>query len=71
MTRALARYVAEGYRGLISYVEWHNVDSLKSCYRMGYNDFGNIYLARLFGQYLVRMGDGCRRHGFWIEQTAT
>jgi len=70
MTRALAWYLARGYRGLVSYVEWHNVDSLKSCYRMGYNDFGNIYLARLFGRYLVRIGAGCQRYGFWLEQTA-
>lgn len=69
MTRALAWYLAQGYRGLVAYVEWHNADSLKSCYRMGYNNFGNIYLARLFGRYVVRIGAGCRQYGFWLERT--
>ena len=71
MTRALAWYLTQGYRGLVAYVDWHNADSLKSCYRMGYRAFGNIYLTRLFGQYLVRIGSGCRQYGFWLERTAT
>jgi hypothetical protein len=71
MTRALTWYLARGYRGLVAYVEWHNADSLKSCYRMGYRDFGNIYVTRIFGRYFVRMDAGCRQYGFRLERTAT
>jgi hypothetical protein len=31
-----------------SYVEWNNFGSLRSCYRMGYTDFGNIVAARIW-----------------------
>ena len=50
MTRALDAYLARGFAGVVSYVEWSNFDSLKSCYRMGYRSFGNIYVTRLFGR---------------------
>src|SRR5205085_675505 len=46
MTRALDAYLREGFRGFVSYVEWNNFASLKSCYRMGYRHFGNVYLFR-------------------------
>jgi hypothetical protein len=64
MTRALEAYLAEGYRGIVSYVEWNNFASLKSCYRMGYRDFGNVYVARLFNQYLLHSDAGCQSYGF-------
>ena len=67
MTRALEAYLARGYKGILSYVEWNNFSSLKSCYRMGYADFGNIYLARLFGRYLTHADRGCARYGFRLE----
>jgi hypothetical protein len=67
MTRALDAYLARGYKGIVSYVEWNNFGSLKSCYRMGYQDFGNIYAARLFNRYVLRSGEGCQRYGFGLE----
>jgi hypothetical protein len=67
MTRALEAYLARGYKGIVSYVDWNNFGSLKSCYRMGYTDFGNIYAARLFNHYLVHSGPGCQPYGFRLE----
>ena len=59
MTRALARYLSGGYNGLVSYVEAHNFDSLKSCFRMGYRVFGSIYVVRIFGRYHAFSSPGC------------
>jgi hypothetical protein len=47
MSMALATLRACGYRGIVSTVETWNQASLKSCYRMGYRDFGKIYEVRL------------------------
>ena len=66
MTRALQAYLARGYRGLVSYVEWNNFDSLRSCYRMGYDNFGDVYVTRLLGRYLVWTDAGCRTTGFTL-----
>ncbi len=71
MTRALEAYLAKGHKGIVSYVEWNNFSSLKSCYRMGYADIGNIYLTRLFGYYLSHPDRGCRNHGFRLEYTGS
>src|SRR5579872_4129421 len=67
MTRALEAYLARGYKGIVSFVEWNNFGSLKSCYRMGYTDFGNIYAAKLFNHYLLHSGAGCEPYGFRLE----
>lgn len=69
MTRALEAYLARGYEGLVSYVEWANFDSLKSCYRMGCEDFGNLYMLRIFGRYWLRADAGCKRYGFKLVAT--
>jgi hypothetical protein len=80
MTMALSAYRARGSNGIVSVVETWNEASLKSCYRMGYLDFGMIYeirLGRLFGvrkpksrllrRHLVFGTPGCRAFGFWLE----
>ena len=67
MTRALEAYLAEGYKGIVSYVEWNNFSSLTSCYRMGYADFGNLYVAQVFGRRFTYAGRGCDRYGFRLE----
>src|SRR5438046_5921952 len=41
-TQALARYRARGYKGLVSYVDAGNLESLKSCFRMGCRPFGAV-----------------------------
>jgi hypothetical protein len=68
MTRALESYLARGFLGLVSFVEWQNSDSLKSCYRMGYRDFGDIYVVRIFGRYFFRSDAGCRPFGFSLRR---
>jgi hypothetical protein len=67
MTRALEAYLARGFKGIVSYVEWNNFASLKSCYRMGYMHFGNIYATRLFNHYFLHSDAGCQRYGFRVE----
>jgi len=67
MTRALQHYLSKDYGGIVSYVESTNFDSLKSCFRMGYQVFGSIYLVRIFGRYFAFSSPGCRRFDFRIE----
>jgi hypothetical protein len=67
MTRALQAYQERAYKGLISYVESNNYSSLKSVYRMGYVDFGRIYVARIFGRYYLWATPGCRAFGFELR----
>ncbi len=68
MTRALEHYLARGFRGIVSYVESSNFDSLKSCYRMGYRVFGSIVLVRLFGRYFAFSTPGCKAFGFRVRR---
>jgi hypothetical protein len=68
MTRALLHYRNRGYRGLVCYVEAHNLDSLKSCLRMGYRTFGSIYVIRLFGRYFGFSSPGCERFAFRLSE---
>ena len=68
MTRALEAYLARGYRGIVSYVEWNNFASLRSCYRMGYRDFGKITIAGFDGHYILHNDGGCKKVGFLVER---
>jgi hypothetical protein len=70
MTLALKHYLDRGYKGLVSYVESNNFDSLKSVSRMGYEEFGSIYLMRAFGRYLTHVSPGCERFGIAVEERA-
>jgi hypothetical protein len=67
MTRALEAYLEKGFHGLVSYVEWNNFGSLKSCYRIGYVDFGNLYLVKPFGRYVTWADRSCTSYGFRLE----
>ena len=71
MTRALQHYLARGYRGIVSYVESTNFDSLKSCFRMGYSVFGTVYLVKVAGRWLSFSTRGCRRYEFRILNAST
>ena len=62
MTLALADYRAAGYNGLVSVVETNNFDSLKSCYRMGYQPCGKIHYVKLGGTYMIRPDADCRKY---------
>jgi hypothetical protein len=67
MSRALEAYLARGYKGLVCYVESNNFSSLKSCYRMGYADFGRLYVARVCNRYFLHSDAGCRHCEFELE----
>jgi hypothetical protein len=67
MTMALDHYLNLGYEGIVSWVEANNVRSLRSCHRMGYRDFGEIYIVKLFGKHLIFCGEGCRDYGFEVS----
>lgn len=69
-TRALRHYLSKGYHGLLSYVESTNFESLKSNYRMGFENFGSIYVVRLFGRYFAFASPGCKRFEFRLERAA-
>jgi ribosomal protein S18 acetylase RimI-like enzyme len=69
MTRALEAYLGRGYKGLVSYVESNNYSSLKSCYRMGYEDVGKVYVARLLGRYRTWHTGGCRAYDLRVLRT--
>lgn len=70
MTRALQSYVSRGYRGVISCVDWNNFASRRSCYRMGYADFGNVVVAGRRRPYLLVHDRGCARYGFQLTRGA-
>jgi hypothetical protein len=67
MTTALNHYLNRGYRGIVSWVEANNVKSLRSCYRMGYKDFGEIFIFKLFRNHYIHCSEGCKDYGFKIS----
>ena len=67
MTSALKQFRERGATGLVSYVYATNFDSLRSCYRMGYTDVGQIYCLRAGGIYWIHPDAGCRKAGVSLE----
>jgi GNAT superfamily N-acetyltransferase len=67
MTRALRHYRSIGYKGMLAYVDATNLDSLKSCARMGFRVFGSIYVVRLLGRCFAYSSPGCARFSFRVE----
>jgi hypothetical protein len=67
MTFALAHYARGGARGLISYVEFNNLTSLRSVERMGYKIFGDIYVAQVGGRERCLSTPGCRPYQFRLS----
>lgn len=67
MTWALTQFLEHGAEGLVSYVDATNFDSLRSCYRMGYTDVGQIYCLRAGTQYWIHADAGCRGAGVSLE----
>jgi acetyltransferase (GNAT) family protein len=68
--RALQHYRAAGYKGMLLYVDANNLDSLKSCARMGFRAFGTVFIATILGRQLVCASPGCARFGMRIEDTS-
>lgn len=67
MTSALQHYLSSGRKGLVSYIEANNFDSLKSSLRMGYTVVGSIYVLKIFGHYFIRASRGCEKYGFGLQ----
>lgn len=67
MTWALKLLRERGAEGLVSYVDATNFDSLRSCYRMGYRDVGQLYCLRAGERYWIRADAGCRKAGVSLE----
>src|SRR5262249_50981302 len=68
MNLALREYLNRGYRGLVSYVESNNFASLKSVYRMGYKDFGTVYILKMLGEKLIYSSPGCKKYDFYVSE---
>jgi hypothetical protein len=66
MTRALAAYKARGFKGLVSYIESDNLTSIKSAHRMGYVDFGRVFIVSVLGRYVTFRTPGCAALGFGV-----
>jgi hypothetical protein len=60
MAKACEIYTGKGFKGLLSHIEAHNFNSLRSSYRIGYQDIGKIYVFRFFGQYRSFRDSGCK-----------
>jgi len=67
MTSALKQFRDDSSEGLVSYVYATNFDSLRSCYRMGYTDVGQIYCLRTRDHYWIHADASCRRVGISVE----
>jgi hypothetical protein len=67
MTMALQHYLAQGFRGLVSYVESNNFSSLNSVHRMGYEIFGTVGVLKIFGAYRTLASAGWQEHDVLIE----
>ena len=70
MALALQEFTGRGCKGMVSYVESINYASLKSCYRMGYKNFGVIRTLKLFGRYWILHSSGCRQFQFCLVPRA-
>jgi hypothetical protein len=70
MSLALHAYTQRGARGLISYVRSTNFQSLRSTERMGYEIFGEIYIAEPIGRALIWATPGCADYDFRVERIA-
>lgn len=68
MAKALKNYTRKNYQGLLSYVEAHNLDPLRSVYRRGCQDIGRVYVFGFFGKMLVHVDRACRRFDFQIKK---
>jgi hypothetical protein len=67
MSWALNRYLEKGFDGIVSYVDSTNFDSLKSCWRMGYESVGEIYILKVFGKVFHYPSKSCRKHNIQLK----
>jgi hypothetical protein len=68
MTWALKKYLERGCRGMVSYVDSTNFDSLKSCWRMGYEPVGSVLVIKLFGKCFSFSSPSCAKYKIRLTQ---
>ena len=66
MARTLDAWRAQGYRGMVAYVEANNLSSLKSVYRLGYVTFGRVFILTILGRHFIFNSHGCKAFGFRV-----
>src|SRR6266487_4595493 len=59
VTTALAGFLKDGYKGILSIVESNNHASLNACFHIGYQDFGKMYLTVVCDRCLVHTDPEC------------
>jgi L-amino acid N-acyltransferase YncA len=59
-----------GYRGVVAYIVATNGPSLRIFRSAGFRVFGTIRIAKLFGQYRIFAGRGCKAFGFRVLSQA-
>lgn len=62
MAKACNEYSISGYKGLISVVEAHNLSSLRSFYRLGYQIVGKVYVIMVLGKYYSYVDKGSKKY---------
>lgn len=67
MAHAMKIFVSKGSKGLISYVEASNFDSLRSVFRMGYSAIGKIFVIKILGRYLSFSSGDCSKFGLCLK----
>lgn len=67
MSFALKHYLENGLNGIASCVESTNFDSLKSCWRMGYEKVGTAYTLKIFGKVFNYSTKSCRKYGIYFK----
>ena len=61
-TRALTEYQARGLKGMLSYIESNNFNSMRSSYRMGARNCGQFHVMRIAGNYIIRTQPECGQY---------
>lgn len=67
MSWALKKYLEKEISGILSYVEAVNFDSLKSCFRTGYEEIGKIYLFSFLGLKYQYISPGCYKYSIRLK----
>jgi hypothetical protein len=67
MALALQEYRRRGFLGMVAIVLSRNFSSRKSGYRMGYHDFGRIYVLKILGRYFLHHTESCRDFEFSFQ----
>jgi hypothetical protein len=68
MSYALKHYLENGLNGIASVVDSTNFDSLKSCWRMGYEKVGTTYLLKIFGKVFHYSTRPARKYGIDLRE---